>query len=242
LISIKNLSVKLWLYNRPRLAFSLTVPPRSSAPKLDEPFATAGTAVSSIPVKISYRIIELFSEGLYTSPTKAVEELVSNSFDAGAANVHVVISPDLSAADAIIAVIDDGESMNEEGLKQHWLIGASSKRQLTAPPKGRKQIGKFGIGKLATFVLAKHLTHVCKRGKNFFAATMDYSAMPEGRGGSVEFEGEEVILPLRSLTEKEARACLPPTLFGDKPGFEAIQLFGKKAAKSWTIAIMSKLK
>ena len=37
-----------------------------------------------IEVRISYRIIQLFSEGLYSSPNKAVEELVSNSFDAGA--------------------------------------------------------------------------------------------------------------------------------------------------------------
>ena len=37
-----------------------------------------------IDVRISYRIIELFSEGLYSSPNKAVEELVSNSWDAGA--------------------------------------------------------------------------------------------------------------------------------------------------------------
>src|SRR3954467_709867 len=71
-------------------------------------FVTAGTETSQIDVRISYRIIELFSQGLYRSPNKAVEELVSNSFDAGATKVHVVLSPDLLPADSTIAIIDNG--------------------------------------------------------------------------------------------------------------------------------------
>jgi len=81
-----------------------------------------GNQISSIDVRISYRIIQLFSEGLYSSANKAIEELVSNSFDAGATNVHAIVSPDLLAADASIAVIDDGIGMDEAGLKEHWLI------------------------------------------------------------------------------------------------------------------------
>lgn len=46
-------------------------------------FLTAGRETGKIPVKISYRIIELFSDGLYSSPHKAIEELVVNAFDAG---------------------------------------------------------------------------------------------------------------------------------------------------------------
>ena len=207
-----------------------------------ESFLNAGREIGQIPVRISYRIIELFSDGLYSTPTKAIEELVSNSFDAGAGNVHVVLSPDRVADDAIIVVVDDGESMDESGFRQHWLIGHSSKRGLAKLPRGRKQIGKFGIGKLATFVLAENLTHVCKRGSRFFAATMDYRRIPQGKGGSVEFEGREVLLPLRELTAQDARACLPLLVFGTKPGFKAIDLFGENAPRSWTVAIMSSLK
>src|SRR5204862_7620961 len=83
-----------------------------------------------------------FSEGLYSSPNKAVEELVSNAFDAGATNMNVVISPDLVVGDATIAVIDDGIGMDEDGLRQHWLIGISNKRALKRRPLDRKQIGK----------------------------------------------------------------------------------------------------
>ena len=52
----------------------------NSTPNNADLFVTAGTAADQIEVKISYRIIQLFSEGLYSSPNKAVEELVSNSF------------------------------------------------------------------------------------------------------------------------------------------------------------------
>lgn len=45
-------------------------------------FITVGKETGKIPVRISYRIIELFSDGLYSSPSKAIEELVSNAFDA----------------------------------------------------------------------------------------------------------------------------------------------------------------
>src|SRR2546430_2717141 len=110
-------------------------------------FASIGTPTDSIDVRISYRIIELFSEGLYASPNKAIEELVSNAFDAGATNVHVILSPDRTVPDAFIAVIDDGIGMQPEDLRRHWLIGVSNKREITKLPKGRKQIGKFGIGK-----------------------------------------------------------------------------------------------
>src|SRR5436305_695768 len=125
----------------------------------DADFLTAGTTKSRINVKITYRIIDLFSEGLYSSPHKALEELVSNAFDAGATHVHVILAPDLQADDATIVVIDDGEGMGLKQFKQHWLIGESNKRQRGyKAPRGRAPIGKFGIGKLATYVLAEKLT------------------------------------------------------------------------------------
>lgn len=83
-------------------------------------FATTGTQTDTIDVRISFRIIKHFSEGLYSSPNKAIEELVSNAFDAGAGNVHVIVSPSLSDVDSTIVVIDDGAGMDAEGLRQHW--------------------------------------------------------------------------------------------------------------------------
>ena len=43
---------------------------------------TVGTEITSIPVELSTRFLEHFSEQLYSSPQKAFEELISNSWDA----------------------------------------------------------------------------------------------------------------------------------------------------------------
>jgi len=204
-------------------------------------FYAIGKDRSQIEVRISYRIIQLFSEGLYSSPHKAIEELVSNAFDAGAANVHVILPIDLTVDSATITVVDDGIGMDEKGLNEHWLIGVSHKRDASRkPPKGRKQIGKFGIGKLATYVLANRLTHICKFQGKYYSTSMDYSKIPAGEGGAVH--EEKVFLPLRVLTEKQAREAVESLMTGSKPGYKAIKLFGPGSAKSWTVAVMSDLK
>ena len=48
----------------------------------DPIYTTAGNETEKIDVRLSCRIVRLFSEGLYASPNKAIEELVANSFDA----------------------------------------------------------------------------------------------------------------------------------------------------------------
>ncbi|MGA9472140.1 MAG: ATP-binding protein, partial [Terriglobales bacterium] len=85
---------------------------------MKQDFYNVGKDKSQIEVRISYRIIQLFSEGLYSSPHKALEELVSNSFDAGATNVHVILPVDLTEEDAKITVVDDGIGMDEQGLNE----------------------------------------------------------------------------------------------------------------------------
>src|ERR1700687_4885935 len=149
-------------------------------------FATEGSEAEKIDVRLSYRIVRLFSEGLYVSPNKAIEELVANSFDAGAVRVAVLLPADFHEQGATIAVVDDGEGMDSSGLKLHWLIGKSMKRVLAKLPKGRQQIGKFGIGKLATYVLANRLTHISKKGGKFFSTSMDFSVVDERGDEEVE--------------------------------------------------------
>ena len=208
-----------------------------------ETFVTVGKGTDQIDVKISHRIIQLFSEGLYSSSNKAVEELVSNSFDAGARNVHIVLSPDLRDPDATIVVIDDGEGMDANGLKQHWVIGESTRRR-SSGSRRRKPIGKFGIGKLSTYVLATKLTHVCRSGDAYYAATMDYVRLTGSTEEASEgvFDEQTVHIPLRTLTREEARDVLQPWMSGTKEGYQALDLFGDHAPPSWTAAIMSGLK
>src|SRR3984885_10566806 len=131
---------------------------------------TSGKKIDEIPVEISYRIIELFSAGLYSSPNKAFEELVSNSYDAGASKVSVFVPLDKTLQNSVLWVCDNGESMNKDGLKQFWKIGSSNKR--INENTERLIIGKFGIGKLATYILTNKLTLICKASDNkYYAVT-----------------------------------------------------------------------
>lgn len=119
-----------------------------------------GTEELSFPISIGSRFLELFSENLYSSPNKAFEELVANSWDAEASSVYISIPEDLQASDASIWVLDNGVSMDSNGLRILWKITSDHKRDLPDPK--RPQIGKFGIGKLATYILASEITFVCK--------------------------------------------------------------------------------
>ena len=121
-----------------------------------------GREIEAISVHISYEIIHLFSEGLYKSPHKAIEELVTNGYDANARRVHILL-PEAENSDTEISkplwVIDDGDGMDQDGFHRLWLIAESAK--INMPPQdGRSVIGQFGIGKLASYVLAWNLTHI----------------------------------------------------------------------------------
>ncbi len=204
-------------------------------------FASIGKSVDTIDVLLSYRIIELFSEGLYTSPNKAIEELVANSFDAGAQRVLLLLSPNMHEQGATITVIDDGEGMDAGGLRQHWFIGISNKRQLDSLPRGRQQIGKFGIGKLATYVLSERLTHITKRDGKYYSTSMDYTAIDRRIDKEVEPKAPIKIL-LRELSEDEAKQAIEA--WTKSAAFKAtgMTLFGKTSPASWTVAVMSSLK
>jgi hypothetical protein len=204
-------------------------------------FSTAGTEAEKINVQLSYGIVRLFSEGLYASPNKAIEELVANSFDAGALRVAVFLPRDFHEQGATIAVLDDGEGMDAAGLKQHWLIGKSLKRKLATLPQGRPQIGKFGIGKLATYVLANRLTHISKKAGKYYSTSMDFETVD--KIGDEEVESKKPIqLSLRTLTEQQAKAAMSAWTGSQAFGQSGTKLFGPGSAKTWTFAILSSLK
>jgi len=194
-----------------------------------------GKKIDSIEVSISYRIIELFSAGLYSSPNKAFEELVCNSYDAFADKVAVYVSPDLSVDGAYIWVCDNGESMDQNGLKELWRVGSSSKRDDLERDKRRLQIGQFGIGKLATYVLANKLTYICKKDGRYLATTMDYQRVKDN-------DNKKLFLDERELTEEETKQAIGPFLKSVGDDILPFDLFGANAPDTWTFSILTALK
>ena len=117
-----------------------------------------GVGVEDIIVPIDYSILQHFSSHLYGSPNKAVEELVANGFDAFADRVFVYLPG--SFTDNLL-VWDDGDSMDVEDLKKLWWIARSPKIGDRVETRGtalRALIGKFGIGKLASYAVGNRIT------------------------------------------------------------------------------------
>lgn len=210
----------------------------------EQPFYALGDKTGSIPVEISLQIIGLFSEGLYSNPNKAIEELVSNAFDADATTVHVNVDADLANSDSTIVVIDNGTGMDDEGLRIHWIVGDSIKRAARTTTKGRRTIGKFGIGKLAAYVLGERLTHISKVGRKYYSTTMDFSKIPKTASVTARpTSGKRapVMLDVRELTAAQAKEAVGKWIIQDG-GRSGLKLFGRGAEKSWTVAVISDLK
>ena len=205
--------------------------PRS---KLLERVSEYENPAEELRVHISYQIIKLFSEGLYKSPHKAVEELVSNSYDAGADTVHILMNTD-DPADSLW-VIDNGTGMDSAGFRRLWTIAKSEKATAKTSDLDRQPIGQFGIGKLASYVLAQHLTHVSKTQESYLFTSMDFSNVSKK---DIE-ESNPLTLSLNRVDEEQARQLLED-LISRYPDLES-SLFGQNAWPSWTAAAMSSFK
>ncbi len=190
-----------------------------------------GEKIDEIKVELSYRIIELFSAGLYSSPNKAFEELICNSYDAFATRVSVFVPSDLTTTNACIWVCDNGEGLTPSELKDLWQIGKSSKRIDITRDKKRLQIGRFGIGKLATYILARKLTYVSKKNNRYILATMDYAKIHEEKD-------DNIIIDEKEINEEEAKEL---TSFYTK-NMVCFDLFGENCPSSWTLSLLTDLK
>ena len=174
---------------------------------------------------------------MYSSPLKAVEELVVNSFDADAGECRIGIPVDPNGEKSIV-VFDDGNGMDYEGLRQLWHVGDSPKRGVELTVKHhRKLIGKFGIGKLATYAIADRITYLSRQGGRIFHVTCDYrsfKADPEGGGDAVPLQVNEVT---------------DPKVFRSEPLFiEVCQAVGvdpehlTNGEQTWTLCVLESLK
>jgi len=109
-----------------------------------------GKKPEQLDLYAAQKIIADISSGLYRSPAAAIKELVTNAYDADAENV--VIETDVPRFRTLV-IRDDGNGMTIKHFKEvvsH--IGGSRKRIIggeTTQKKGRKLIGRIGIGMLA---------------------------------------------------------------------------------------------
>lgn len=199
--------------------------------------ADAGQEIRKIPVSISSDIIRLFSEGLYRSPHKAIEELVSNAYDADAKQVHILLperSEDKENRLAPLWVIDDGHGMDVSGFRQLWRVADSNKNKIVSPPNRRAPIGQFGIGKLAAYVLAWKLMHLSRVGDQFLLTVMNFHDITK-RQHEV---ADAVKISLREIDELTARNHLAEIELRNPHAWKLMF----KTSSTWTAAALSDFK
>lgn len=221
-------------------------------------FESIGEKVDDIPVELSSRFLEHFSEQLYSSPNKAFEELVSNAWDAAARSVYIRTSDDFPSDSSCLYVLDDGFSMTAEGMYELWKV-AHSPKESQDTFKGRSVIGRFGIGKLATYVLANKLTYICKGQDGLIrGVTMDYTSLDKGGGDNLL---KNLNLEMREISYREVEECLSDDSASQKllelirsdfpePGgaegfvseFGEVQEDFPEKSGCWTLVVLSDLK
>lgn len=135
--------------------------PRTNAPELRMTF-TPNT-------------IEHLGVRMYSTLPPVIAELIANSYDADANEVHIHLKDD---ADKQIVISDNGHGMSFVDINDKFLrIGRNrrSDENSQTSPSGRKVIGKKGLGKLSFFGIAHEIeVHTVKdRKKNSFLMKWD---------------------------------------------------------------------
>jgi Histidine kinase-, DNA gyrase B-, and HSP90-like ATPase len=196
-----------------------------------------GQEKGKLQVRLSNQIIHLLSEQMYSSPLKAIEELVVNAYDADASECRIGI-PTESGPDRSIVVFDDGNGMDFAGLEQLWHVGESAKREQDVSEKRhRKLIGKFGIGKLATYAIADRITYLSRQNGRILHVTCDYRSFksdPEGAADAVPLQVNEVDDPKIFRSESLFRNVCQIV------GLDADHL--TNGVSTWTLCVLESLK
>ena len=113
-------------------------------------------------MRISLNVLNHLGLHLYSNTPAVVAEAIANAWDADADEVHVNL--DLEAK--TISVRDNGVGMDLEDINDKFLYVGYRKRPGDSDfrtPKGRKPMGRKGIGKLSLFSIANKISVYTKK-------------------------------------------------------------------------------
>lgn len=108
--------------------------------------------------------IEHLGVRMYSTLPPVLAELIANSYDADAENIKLNLKDD--TADKEITIEDDGVGMNFDEINNKFLRIGRNRRDDGGDPasvKGRKAIGKKGLGKLSFFGISHEIEIATKK-------------------------------------------------------------------------------
>ena len=112
------------------------------------------------------RLLQLLGDQLIRSPRLAVFELVKNAYDADARRAQVTMH-ELRTPNASISVIDDGDGMSLDVVRDIWFVPghdhkARKKERGETTRLRRSPIGEKGIGRFAAHKLGNRISVVTR--------------------------------------------------------------------------------
>ncbi len=104
---------------------------------------------------ISLRVLDHLGLNLYSNTPAVIAEAIANAWDADATRVEITIDHDANT----ITVADNGCGMELADVNSRYLLVGYRRRdkQGLETPRGRKPMGRKGIGKLSLFSIANKI-------------------------------------------------------------------------------------
>ena len=125
-------------------------------------------------LKVDLNALEHLGLNLYSNVPAVLSELVANAWDADAGKVSLDI--DSEDGETIIVVKDDGCGMSKHDLNEKFLTAGYRRRknaQDDFTAKGRKVMGRKGIGKLSVFSIADYVDVYTKKNGKTLGLSLD---------------------------------------------------------------------
>ena len=185
------------------------------AGQVEQPLNGAGQAENDLVLRFSHNVIEHLGLKLYQNkPTNVLAELVSNSWDAEAERVWILLRTTGLGEPSSVIVADDGVGMTDAVLRDSYLLVGKRRRQASDPTEKsvnglRYLMGRKGIGKLAPFGVAKQVDLITAADGHATWLRFNYDDMLKSEDGPAAFSEYEpkVIargVPLKQLPIAEA--------------------------------------
>ncbi|MFN5168817.1 MAG: ATP-binding protein [Cyclobacteriaceae bacterium] len=133
-----------------------------------------------LKIKFAGRLIDLLGHQMYGGAVPSVAELIANAWDADAEKVEITLPDDVKKKDAEIIIRDYGTGMSFEELNRYYLhVGYERRKRGETTGKGRRVMGRKGIGKLAGFGIAEKIIVTSIQNKQLVELELNYSELRE---------------------------------------------------------------
>ncbi|MDA8002130.1 MAG: ATP-binding protein [Alphaproteobacteria bacterium] len=181
---------------------------------------------SKYRMSISLGVLNHLGIGLYSNIPTVISEAVANAWDADATLVDITVDQE----NKTITIQDNGIGMSEDDANDKYLHVGYERRKADGPmtPKGRRVMGRKGVGKLSLFSIANTVTVYSKK---------------EGcKGHGFKMDATEIKKFLNQTTNKDSKVDVARDLESHKTIYSPDSMGADESLKEGTKIILSNMR